>query len=245
MTKAAVTITDLTRMQGERVCVAGYTERGQCVRLGFPTGGPTEAWLRLDAQRVIRPFSVVDLDLLWPTPEPPHTEDWVIDPECRALRGLLPASQQEALLKRLDDGSAESIFGAEIRQGPGFYVLAGQGERSLGTVRPGRLDEVHCFQRDGGRWDYRLGFTDQAGRRYDLAVVDLAFRCFLNCLRRKRGYSGEQAARRLTSVLSRARLYLRLGLARRWAKYPDRCYLQITGVYSFPDYLGGRCFADF
>ena len=26
---------------------------------------------------------------------------------------------------------------------------------------------------------------------------------------------------------------------------PDRCHLQITGVYSFPDYLDGKCFADF
>jgi hypothetical protein len=44
-------------------------------------------------------------------------------------------------------------------------------------------------------------------------------------------------------------VYLRIGLARHW--HPDheqpknRCYLQITGVYTFPDYLGGRCFADF
>jgi len=34
-------------------------------------------------------------------------------------------------------------------------------------------------------------------------------------------------------------------LARGWERYPDRCYVQITGVYSFPDYLSGRCFADF
>jgi hypothetical protein len=28
-------------------------------------------------------------------------------------------------------------------------------------------------------------------------------------------------------------------------QFPDRCYLQVNGVYSDPDYLGGRCFADF
>ncbi|MGI6627904.1 MAG: hypothetical protein ACOX4K_06115 [Bacillota bacterium] len=40
-------------------------------------------------------------------------------------------------------------------------------------------------------------------------------------------------------------VFFRIGLARGWSRYPDRCYLQITGVYTFPDYLDGKCFADF
>jgi len=40
-------------------------------------------------------------------------------------------------------------------------------------------------------------------------------------------------------------VFLRIGLARGWDMYPDRCFLQITGIYSFPDYLDGRTFADF
>lgn len=42
-----------------------------------------------------------------------------------------------------------------------------------------------------------------------------------------------------------SQVYLRIGLARGWKKYPDRCFLQITGVYTFPDYLDGKIFADF
>jgi hypothetical protein len=38
---------------------------------------------------------------------------------------------------------------------------------------------------------------------------------------------------------------LRIGLARGWERHPDRCYLQITGVYTDPDYLSGHCYADF
>jgi hypothetical protein len=30
-----------------------------------------------------------------------------------------------------------------------------------------------------------------------------------------------------------------------WQKFPERCYLQITGIYTFPDYLKGRTFIDF
>jgi len=50
----------------------------------------------------------------------------------------------------------------------------------------------------------------------------------------------------LTAVLRNAdRLYLRIGLTRGWGEYRDRRFLQITGVHSVPDYLDGRCFADF
>jgi hypothetical protein len=45
-------------------------------------------------------------------------------------------------------------------------------------------------------------------------------------------------------VLQGRQVFLRVGLTRGWAKHPDRHYLQLTGVYSFPDYLQGRCFAD-
>jgi ATP-dependent DNA helicase RecQ len=38
---------------------------------------------------------------------------------------------------------------------------------------------------------------------------------------------------------------LRIGLTRHWDAYPDRCFLQITGIHTFPDYLEGQTFADF
>jgi hypothetical protein len=40
-------------------------------------------------------------------------------------------------------------------------------------------------------------------------------------------------------------MFLRIGLARHWEKHPERCHLQITGIYTFPDYLNGRTFTDF
>lgn len=48
----------------------------------------------------------------------------------------------------------------------------------------------------------------------------------------------------LSDILAQRDLLLRVGLARGWAEFPDRCYLQVTGVCTFPDYLDGRCFAD-
>jgi hypothetical protein len=40
-------------------------------------------------------------------------------------------------------------------------------------------------------------------------------------------------------------IYLRIGLSRGWQKYPDRCYLQVNGVFTFPDYLDGKTFLDY
>ena len=76
-------------------------------------------------------------------------------------------------------------------------------------------------------------------------MTDLAFRHYLTHLVTVEGRSPEECAAELTATLQTTRVYVRIGLARRWERFPERCYLQITGVYSFPDYLGGRCFADF
>jgi hypothetical protein len=50
---------------------------------------------------------------------------------------------------------------------------------------------------------------------------------------------------RLTRIFNQRTTFLRIGLARLWERYPDRCYLQVTGIYTFPDYLRGRTFTDF
>lgn len=56
-----------------------------------------------------------------------------------------------------------------------------------------------------------------------------------------------RVARRVPAAPRAAeQVYLRVGLARGWGGEAERrCHLQINGVYTFPDYLGGRCCADF
>jgi hypothetical protein len=51
-------------------------------------------------------------------------------------------------------------------------------------------------------------------------------------------------AARLTQILKTRPVYLRIGLSRKWVKNPGRCYLQLNGIYTFPDYLDGHTFAD-
>ena len=242
--RAVLTISDVTRMQGARVCVAGYLPDDTCVRPLLRVGGLTETWLFVGRQVAVQPFARVELDLLEHRPEPPHTEDWIIAPTYRRRLGLLDMNERAAFLERIGDGALAEIFGTPIHQDEGTYVLAGAGRRSLGTIAVERVADVTYSPRPMGKWDYRLAFTDLAGQRYRLAVTDLAFRYLLDRWRLHDGLEPSAAARRLTSGLRAAQVFLRVGLARGWERHPDRCYVQITGVYSFPDYLEGRCFAD-
>lgn len=194
---------------------------------------------------ICRPFAVVEFDLLRREPEPPHTEDWVIDPAHVKFLNLLPQERRKSLLGRLDDGGVENIFEATIHREPGCYVMAGEGSRSLGTVKAREILNIPYYPKKGGSWDYRIEFVDALGGKYRLAVTDLAFRLYLDYERIRRKASYNSISSSLLSSLRKAEVYLRVGLARKWEKYPDRCFLQVTGVYSFPDYLNGRCFADF
>lgn len=243
---AAVTITDLTRMQDDHICVAGYLRDGTCIRPRFPRNAPiTESWVWLNNQVVIRPFAEVELILEQHTPHAPHSEDYIVSPtHYRLFRNFSPA-QRLGLLRKIEDGNVANIFGAQIHFENGWYLLAGQGTRSLGTIKPAKVFRVGYALRRDGKWDYRIAFEDAAGAQYRLAVTDLAFRSYLEYARVRGKRTPDQISQGMTDVLSERELYLRIGLARGWEKYPDRCHLQITGVYTFPDYLNGKCFADF
>jgi hypothetical protein len=241
--KAPMVVTDLTRMQRGNVCVGGYLRDYTCVRPVIPFRGISEASIYLGSQ-VIRPFTVVVFDFLHEKSEPPHTEDREIDRTYRAYQRLLTPDRQEHLLARIDDGAVQGIFGAEIQYEYGWYVRIGQGSRSLGTIQPAHIEEVRYGARPIDKWEYRIVFTDAVDERYNLAITDLAFRYYLDHQRATTDESPVTIARAMAETLRAARVFLRIGLTR-GGRDPDRCYLQVTGIYSFPDYLAGRCFADF
>ncbi len=248
--KTNVTITDLTRMSGDKICVAGYADDGTCVRPIFNHRNFTEDWLWMYGRVIIRPFSRVELNLIAKRPEPPHTEDWLIDPLHRVPLGEMPVGDRAEFMSGMADQTVESIFGAflEYRTSNSVrmacWIRSGDGERSLGTIRPRNLWKIHHYLNENGKWEYRITFFDSSGDAYDLPVVDLAFRYYLNRLRESPGMSAQLASHDLTTNLRKREVYLRVGLSRHWDLHPDRCYLQITGVHTFPDYLDGRCFAD-
>jgi hypothetical protein len=244
--KQPIAITDLTRMREPNVCIAGYAKDWTCLRPVVPFRGIPEWFLRKDDRLIVRSFAVVEFDFLRAAPEAPHTEDWEIDRFYRRLvTAQLSDKKKLRLLERTASDSVTEIFGAEIHDDLGFYVRAGEGERSLGTIRPAEITNLLYEPTVGGKWDYRIVFKDQAAQTYRLAVTDLAYRHYLDYGRVQINYPLEELIPRLTQILNQRTTFLRMGLARLWDKFPDRCYLQVTGIYTFPDYLGGRTFADF
>lgn len=248
--RTTLVITDLTRMKGPRICVAGVLPTMACVRPLPPRTHLTERWLFRHWPHVLKPFAVIELELIRPAPNlaPPHTEDWEIELGYTYCYDLTPTERYE-LLHSLTSSHVRSVFGSTLRydgDARSWWLPHGTGTRSLGTIHVRRVEDVIFRVSPHGKDIYRLQFEDEAGEHFQLPVTDLAFRMHLDAHLARDGLSRPAAARQVRQRLTTADdVFLRLGLTRPWEEHPDRCQMQINGVYSFPDYLDGRCFADF
>jgi hypothetical protein len=240
--KTRLVITDLTRMYHKNVCIAGYTAGRQCIRPISIGGGIPEAILYHDQQAIIYPFAEIELELLKPLGKKPHIEDYSFNPW--SLRFIREVDSREKILHWSLFENVEAIFEQEIHIDPGFYVLDCQGARSLGSMIPSKILEVLYEPGTEGNWDYRMAFIDGAGRVYRLKIVDLTWQYYCASLKDETR-APKEIASIISQDISNRRVFLRIGLARGWKKYPERCYLQITGIFTFPDYLENKNFSQF
>src|SRR5687767_3600784 len=109
-----VLITDLTRMNGDHVCVAGVTSDGRSIRPCVQHGNLTESWLWDNGRLIVRPFALVELELVSHKPGPPHTEDWIIDAGHKVFLGLNGEAERQVALIQMRDASVETSFGAQL-----------------------------------------------------------------------------------------------------------------------------------
>jgi hypothetical protein len=226
------------------VCVAGYTADGRCIRPVLPHPGVQECSLYAGGSPIIFPFAIVEYEFIEPVPDPPHTEDYLFDPGRVRGCGVLPPDKRQEFLCRTLSPSVADIFGATVYKDIGYFVYEGSGTHSLGTIRVGAPITVSFGAEGPHSLKPRIAFCDESGVQYTLAVSDLAWRYYAEHLYGDKHFGFDALALHCESLL-RSEVFLRIGLARGWSKHPDRCYLQITGVQTFPDYLHGRTFADF
>ncbi len=241
--KTPIVVTDLTRMQRGMVCIAGVDDKGRCVRPVLPPPGIPETALYNQGTPIIYPTARVEFFLLRARPQPPHTEDvYFVEGTPRFIERV---EKIEYVLKGSLFPNVQEIFAQPILRDPGYSVMDCRGPRSIGTVQPVNIIQVsYSHEAANDAWDYRLAFEDGEGEVYRLKITDLTWHYYCDNLRAL-GYTPARIAEKLTGELQSMRVYLRIGLSRGWKKYPDRCFLQVNGVHTFPDYLGGKIFADF
>jgi hypothetical protein len=101
------------------------------------------------------------------------------------------------------------------------------------------------LRENDGKLDYRIEFVDESGCVYELPVTDLSFRYFVDHKRAEIS-SPNRVASNLVQQFHQGDVFLRIGLTRpTWKEHPHCCFLQVNGIYTFPDYLEGCCFADY
>ena len=226
-------------MWGDQVCVAGVDDDGNCIRPVKPDGVRTHHLFQ-SKRLVVFPRAKVEFRLSPTEVEPPHIEDMQFNADSMTTQGPSGDDEWEAVLQRSSFASLSDIFDGLLQEGR--KVPPGAQTRSLGTI-----DIVHGLDAytETNRWDkssFRLQFQDASGNAYSgVPIQDLTFRAYFREAVESLGEA--QAGRSVTATLRSAdRVYLRIGVARPWE---GACWTQVTGIYTFPDYLHGKTFADF
>jgi hypothetical protein len=128
------------------------------------------------------------------------------------------------ILKRHADPSLDRALGGE--------------DRSLVIVRPKDVPEIDV-RRSNCKIKSSFSFHDEAGTFHRrLPVTDVNWLAYCKWLWRQ----GICTSDRLAKTLSEKQLFLRIGVTREWQ---GQMWRQVSGVFSVPDWLGGKCFADF
>lgn len=245
MVKKRLVITDLTYMWDNEICIGGVDRDGNCIR-PITREGVRRSHVFSDAELIAYPRALVEFDLHpVSVAMPPHIEDWYFDPS--ATRHVVDCTdaQWEDILRRGCFDSVDEIFDGHLEGDR--RVPADADTRSLGTLCNPTAADVWVDDRYG-RQQFRLDFEDASSKIYSgYPVNDLAFRTLLQDRIDALGDNRKAADVVLAALQDANRLYLRVGLARprQMGNYPTACWTQITGVYTFPDYLNGRTFADF
>ena len=241
-----IIITDFSKMP-EGICIFGYDQDYKGIRPVIFKTGEKEKGLPENYIRGIAPFMKVKFRFIKPQPNPPHTEDWLIDKDYqpKIMGHLLEIERKEFLEKTISYSSMKAAdWGTEVHLYPDKrgkdipYINPNEGERSIITIK---VKNVSFFEysekpKELEEYNYRIAFSDMIGD--DVSVTDSAVRKYCDNLRnqgKSYGFIGAELQRKL----NQGDTFFRIGAGR--GHDPKRennkkCFLFVTGIYSFPDY---------
>jgi hypothetical protein len=227
-------ISDVTQMpRGDEICVVGINDAGECVR-PICAGGFKKIYRYHGSRLVIYPRAEVEFDFINDVPDPPHVEDKIFNPGSITYIGEYDDERWEDILIKTGFTSVQSIFEGKLTSGR--FVLPGTNTRSIGTLKDAEINSLNIVYSDG-IVKPRLLFTDGRNRDYNFPVSDIFIReiCFNRVKIKSEDIEAVSAS--ITESLKQARkVYVRIGLARPWAKDGEselRCYPQVTGIHIF------------
>lgn len=223
-----VIVTDLTRFgTPDKLCTAVVdVNTGECFR---PMPYLSSARC---AELNMHPGAILEGDItLIPGAVNPHVED----AHYNNLRYLGPASSEEfkKVLDMTEFPSVSAGFGMDFMPDQKHIPFGTLVDRSIITIKisPYSID-IHEDPYKAGK--IKASFTDYSGLslRY-LSITDRGFFDYAS----KHQQDGE--IHRINAYLqSQEELYLRVGVGRQWkVGNRDGYWLQVNGIYTFPDYL--------
>jgi hypothetical protein len=181
-----------------------------------------------DSGHLFRCGDVVELALVKPRPDPPHTEDWIADfvhHRPKRVRRLEGQKRAEFFHKYLDAAPAE--------------VLADH-RRSLCLVQPDDLWVSFSFDARTHRYEARMKLTLPGGiepvrarSARGLSVTDLKFRALGRAWLGEQGGNLELTREEFAERLGAEVFYLTMGLSRSWQ---GEYWPLVHAVHVVPDY---------
>lgn len=215
-----ITVTHLTRMSGDRICVAGLTDDAEFVRPDCDG-----SLRRSDVPALVQLGARVDLGRVRRSGSAPQTENVDFDRDQAQLLTVHATDDIENLLAASAVDSLEAAFGTELlrTERGAHYILPGTGTSSLATVavEPGDLNLYTSFDKARGSW------TDARAGACDRVATDLR-------LYPQQG--GRADGGRVRALLEASRncetIYLSVGLSKRYAPpdMPAGHWVQLNNV---------------
>lgn len=224
-----VVILAVTKMQGDRICIAGINEESQWVRpvREYPQHMEINDIFDKNTKKPIyEVFNVVEIPVTKKTGVSPHTEDVLIDLEKNPqVVGKIPVPEREAFLikhceNELFKGQSEPI-----------NELLEKSNRSLILVGPAKLHRAVLKIDKTPRLDFDIpGYANNVSR----PCTDLKFIALCkHIVEEKKAQEVIFDSAQLASVLRADKIFLGLGLSR---KFEGAFHTMIVGLHTIPDY---------
>jgi hypothetical protein len=216
-----ILITDVTEMNGNNYCVAGWDAANKRMVRPLPDGGH---WPQaLIAKYGIQPGTLLKANLKGtPTGTLPHrTEDTPIDPTSIVASHTSPdwtGATAPEISPTIAVAFSNNLQWNKVFRGihQGVYVPKGTECSSLAAVKIGRANV--SFSEPFGKL---VAILNDGTASYQLSVSSHIY---------KTGWREGGIAKATSLLPNRTNFHVRVGLARDFEGQPNRCYLMVNGI---------------